>query len=447
MAINAIPLPSGFDYKAQMFPTLTPAQVDRIRPLAKVRQIQLGDILFKPGDEHVPFFVILSGSLEIVQPSHASQVIVTHTTGGFAGEITTMSGQRAFVLGRVATAGEVLEVSHENFRALIARDAELSEVLLRAFILRRVALISGGLGNVILLGSRHSAATLHLREFLGRNGYPYVYRDLETDTSSQELLDRFNVRADEIPVTICNGVNVLRNPSIQKLADCLGLNANVDQTIIRDLIIVGGGPSGLAAAVYAASEGLDALLLETANPGGQAGSSSRIENYLGFPTGISGQELTARALTQAIKFGADIMVARSAIRLTCDRRPYQILLEDETKLAARSVVIATGARYNKPALTNLSKFEGVGVYYGATYMEAQLCEGNDVIVVGGGTRPDKRPCFWRKRRARSICWCARASLPTPCRAISFAVSKRIPVLRCTTTPRSSRSTATGSSNA
>ncbi len=386
-------MPSGFDYKAQMFPNLTSAQIDRIRPLAKVRQIQPGDILFKPGDEQVPFFVILSGSLEIVQPSQASQVIVTHTTGGFAGEITTMSGQRAFVLGRVATAGEVLEVSHENFRALIARDAELSEVLLRAFILRRVALISGGLGNVILLGSRHSAATLHLREFLGRNGYPYVYRDLETDTSSQELLDRFNVRAEEIPVTICNGVNVLRNPSIQELAECLGLNANVDQTTIRDLIIVGGGPSGLAAAVYAASEGLDALLLETANPGGQAGSSSRIENYLGFPTGISGQELTARALTQAIKFGADIMVARSAVRLTCDRRPYQILLEDETKVAARSVVIATGARYNKPALSNLAKFEGVGVYYGATYMEAQLCEGNDVIVVGGGNSAGQAAVF------------------------------------------------------
>ncbi len=386
-------MPSGLDYKAQMFPTLTAAQIDRVRPWAKLRPVKEGEVLFQPGDEQVPFFVLLSGSLEIVQPSLGGQVIVTHQPGSFAGEITTMSGQRAFVLGRVASTGEFLEVRHEDFRTLIARDAELSEVFLRAFILRRVALISGGLGNVILLGSRHSAATLRLREFLGRNGYPYVYRDLETDTSSQEMLDRFNVTADEIPVAICNGASILKNPSIQQLANCLGLNANVDQTSIRDLIIVGAGPSGLAAAVYAASEGLDALLLETASPGGQAGSSSKIENYLGFPTGISGQELAGRAWTQAIKFGADIMIAHSAVRLTCHRRPYQILLEDETKLAARTVVIATGAQYNRPALPNLAKFDGVGVYYGATYMEAQLCEGDDVIVVGGGNSAGQAAVF------------------------------------------------------
>ncbi len=386
-------MPSGLDYKAQMFPTLTPAQIERVRPWAKLRPVKEGEILFQPGDEQVPFFVLLSGSLEIVQPSLGGQVIVTHQAGSFAGEITTMSGQRAFVLGRVASAGEFLEVRHEDFRTLIARDAELSEIFLRAFILRRVALISGGLGNVILLGSRHSAATLKLREFLGRNGYPYVYRDLETDTSSQEMLDRFNVTADEIPVAICNGASILKNPSIQQLANCLGLNANVDQTTIRDLIIVGAGPSGLAAAVYAASEGLDALLLETASPGGQAGSSSKIENYLGFPTGISGQELAGRAWTQAIKFGADIMIAHSAVRLACVRRPYVILLEDDTKLAARTVVIATGAQYNRPEIPNLAKFDGVGVYYGATYMEAQLCEGDDVIVVGGGNSAGQAAVF------------------------------------------------------
>ncbi len=393
MTLTATPPPSALDYKTQIFPTLTAAQIDRIRPWAKVRHVEPGDVLFHPGDEHVPFFVLLSGSLEIVQPSLGGQVIVTHTAGSFAGEITTMSGQRAFVLGRVGSAGDFLELRHEDFRALIGRDAELSEIFLRAFILRRLALISGGLGNVILLGSRHSAATLHLREFLGRNGYPYQYRDLDTDTSSQELLDRFNITPDQIPVTICNGIHVLRNPSIQQLADCLGLNANVDQTAIRDLIIVGGGPSGLAAAVYAASEGIDALLLETATPGGQAGSSSKIENYLGFPTGISGQELTNRAMTQAVKFGADIMVSRSAIRLNCERRPYHILLEDDTKLAARTVVIATGAQYNKPPIANLSKFEGLGVYYGATYMESQLCEGEDVIVVGGGNSSGQAAVF------------------------------------------------------
>jgi thioredoxin reductase (NADPH) len=389
-----IPPSSALDYNTQIFPTLTQAQIDRVRSWAKVRHVQAGEVLFQPGDEHVPFFVLLSGSLEIVQPSQPGQpVLVTHIAGNFAGEIVTMSGQRAFVLGRVASEGDFLELRHDDFRALISRDAELSEIFLRAFILRRLALIHSGMGNVILLGSRHSAATLKLREFLSRNGYPFLYRDLDTDSSSQELLDHFNITPDQIPVTICNGRDILRNPSIQQLADCLGLNTNVDQTAIRDVIIVGGGPSGLAAAVYAASEGLDALLLETSNLGGQAGSSSKIENYLGFPTGISGQELTGRALTQAIKFGADIMVARSAIRLTCDRRPYNILLQDDTKLAARAIIIATGAQYNKPPLDNLLKFEGLGVYYAANFMEAQLCEGDEVIVVGGGNSAGQAAVF------------------------------------------------------
>ena len=389
-----LPASSALDLNTQIFPTLTPEQIDRIRPWGKVRHVQAGEVLFQPGDGNVPFFVLLSGSLEIVQPSQAGQpVLVTHAAGNFAGEIATMSGQRAFVLGRVKSEGDFLELRHEDFRTLIARDAELSEVFLRAFILRRLALIHSGAGNVILLGSRHSAGTLKLREFLGRNGHPYVYHDLDTDTSSQELLDRFNITPDQIPVTICNGRDILRNPTIQQLADCLGLNANIDQTAIRDLIIVGGGPSGLAAAVYAASEGLDALLLETGTVGGQAGSSSKIENYLGFPTGISGQELTGRALTQAMKFGADIMVAHSAVRLACNRRPYKILLEDDTKLAARSIVIATGAAYNKPPLPNLAKFEGLGIYYGATFMESQLCEGDDVIVVGGGNSAGQAAVF------------------------------------------------------
>ena len=389
-----LPASSALDLNTQIFPTLTPEQIDRIRPWGKVRHVQAGEVLFQPGDGNVPFFVLLSGSLEIVQPSQAGQpVLVTHAAGNFAGEIATMSGQRAFVLGRVKNEGDFLELRHEDFRTLIARDAELSEVFLRAFILRRLALIHSGAGNVILLGSRHSAGTLKLREFLGRNGHPYVYHDLDTDTSSQELLDRFNITPDQIPVTICNGRDILRNPTIQQLADCLGLNANIDQTAIRDLIIVGGGPSGLAAAVYAASEGLDALLLETGTVGGQAGSSSKIENYLGFPTGISGQELTGRALTQAMKFGADIMVAHSAVRLACNRRPYKILLEDDTMLAARSIVIATGAAYNKPPLPNLAKFEGLGIYYGATFMESQLCEGDDVIVVGGGNSAGQAAVF------------------------------------------------------
>ncbi|MGA9709172.1 MAG: FAD-dependent oxidoreductase, partial [Candidatus Sulfotelmatobacter sp.] len=252
------------------------------------------------------------------------------------------------------------------------------------FILRRVLLISSGSGNVILLGSRHSAKTLHLREFLTRNAHPHTYIDLDTDTGAQELLDRFTVTLDEIPVVICNGETVLRGPSIQELARCLGLNAHITATELRDLVIVGAGPAGLAAAVYGASEGLDVLVIEAESPGGQAGSSSKIENYLGFPTGITGNELAGRAAAQAQKFGAKVLVASSVTKLNCERRPYELSVDCGQTIRARTVVIASGAQYNKPAIENLKKFEGQGVYYGATYIEAQLCGNEEVAVIGGG---------------------------------------------------------------
>ena len=385
---------SALDAPTQTFPVLTAAQIDRIRPLGKLRNVERGEVLFKPNDVGVPFFVVLSGSLEIIQPQLTGErLITTHESGTFTGELSMISGQRCLVLGRVNNAGEFLEVSAEGLRALVARDAELSEIIMRAFILRRLALITNRLGNVILMGSRHSAATLHLREFLGRNGHPYTYVDLDTDKMSQELLDRFAVKMGDVPVVICDNRSVLRNPSTQELADCLGLNVSIDNSLVRDLIIVGAGPSGLAAAVYAASEGLQALLIETDAPGGQAGSSSKIENYLGFPTGVSGQELAARAITQARKFGAQLMVAHKVVGLNCQRHPYEIVLENGDVLASRAIVISTGAQYIKPGIANLQKFEGQGVYYGATFMEAQICEGEDVIVVGGGNSAGQAAVF------------------------------------------------------
>jgi thioredoxin reductase (NADPH) len=388
------PVPSAFDARTQTFPGLTAAQIERIRPGAKLRTVEAGEILFRPGDVNVPFFVLLSGKMEIVQPGiHGDHIITTHAAGGFTGEMSMISGQRCLVLGRMTEKAEVLELSVEGLRALIARDAELSEIIMRAFILRRVALITNHLGNVILMGSRHSADTLRLREFLSRNGHPFTYLDLDTDKSSQELLDRFHVKVDEIPVVICNETSVLRNPTTQELANCLGMNANIDGAQIRDLIIVGAGPSGLAAAVYAASEGLDALVVETDSPGGQAGSSSKIENYLGFPTGVSGQELAARALAQAQKFGAKMMIAHKVKKLTCDRRPYKLGLDDGSELSARAIVIATGAQYNKPAIANLKNFEGQGIYYGATFIESQLCSDDEVIVVGGGNSAGQAAVF------------------------------------------------------
>jgi thioredoxin reductase (NADPH) len=367
------------------FPVLTPLQIDRIRPFGKIRQVESGNVLFEPGDVTAPFFVLLSGGLEIVQPTPSGErLIVTHRAGGFTGEMTLISGRGALARGRVTAPGEFLELSPEELRTLVARDAELSGLLMRAFILRRVLLISTSQGNVVLLGSRHSAKTLHLREFLTRNGHPHTYIDLDSDAGAQELLDRFAVTPAAIPVVICNGQTVLRSPSIQELADCLGLNPNITGTEVRDLVIVGAGPSGLAAAVYGASEGLDVLVIESESPGGQAGSSSRIENYLGFPAGITGQELAGRAAAQAQKFGARMLIANSVTRLNCERHPYEVIVNDGRGIRARTVVIASGAKYNKPNLENLTKFESLGVYYGATFIEAQLCGKQDVIVVGGG---------------------------------------------------------------
>jgi len=386
--------PSALDAATQAFPALTPAQIDRIRPFGQLRQVEPGDVLFQPGDMDISFYVLLSGAMEIVQPivTGGERTIVTHTPSHFTGEMTMITGQRCLVIGRVTEPGEFLELSGEALRTLVARDAELSEILMRAFILRRLALVSLGFGNLILLGSRHSAGTLNLREFLSRNGHPYTYIDLDTDKDSEALLNRFQVKATEVPVAICSR-GVLRNPSIQQLAYGLGLNASIDNTHVRDVIIVGGGPAGLAAAVYAASEGLNVLVIESTAPGGQAGSSSKIENYLGFPTGISGLELAARAATQAQKFGANMMIARNVLRLNCDQRPYRVMLDCGDSLAARAIVIATGAQYNKLKLENLAAFEGKGIYYGATYIESQLCGGEEVAVVGGGNSAGQAAVF------------------------------------------------------
>jgi thioredoxin reductase (NADPH) len=279
--------------------------------------------------------------------------------------------------------------------SLVQTDAELGKILMRAFILRRVELVAAGVGDIALIGSTHSAGTLRIKEFLMRNGHPYSYIDLERDPDVQNMLDSFRISASEIPVLICRGQLVLRNPGNQQIADCLGFNESIDQIQVRDLVVIGAGPSGLAAAVYGASEGLDIMVLETSSPGGQAGSSSRIENYLGFPTGITGQELAARAYLQAQKFGAEMLIAKAA-RLICDSKPYVIEVESGariSRISARTVVIATGAQYRRLPLENLSRFEGAGVYYGATFMEAQLCGGEEVIVVGRGNSAGQAAVF------------------------------------------------------
>lgn len=377
-----------------LFPKLTPAQIQRIALHGRLRPIRLGEVLFEAGDQIIPFFVVTRGEVVIVRPSDTTEALVAvHTPGQFTGETNMLSGRRSLVRARASASGKVIELDRERLLALVQTDSELSEIIMRAFILRRVELIAHGLGDVVLIGSNHCAGTLRVKEFLTRNGHPYSYIDLEHDADVQELLDRFRVAAGDIPVLICRGDVVLRNPTNQQIAECLGFNVAIDQTQVRDVVIIGAGPAGLAAAVYGASEGLDVLVLESTAPGGQAGSSSKIENYLGFPTGISGQELTGRAYAQAQKFGAQTLIAQAATRLSCDRKPYTLEIGDGPRVPSRAVIIAAGAEYRKPALENLSQFEGTGVYYGATFMEAQLCVGEEVIVVGGGNSAGQAAVF------------------------------------------------------
>ncbi|HEY6883409.1 MAG TPA: FAD-dependent oxidoreductase, partial [Nitrososphaeraceae archaeon] len=377
----------------KIFPKLTPAQLSRIAARGHIRVVEGGEVLYEQGHRAAPFFVVISGELEVVRPSIPVETLVTvYESGQFTGEVGALSGRPTLFRVRATKPGKVIELDRQQMLALIQTDAELGEILMRAFILRRVELIAAGVGDVVLIGSTYSTGTLRIKEFLMRNGQPYSYMDLERDPDVQNLLDSFQISASEIPVLICRGQLVLRNPSNQEIADCLGFNESIDQTHVRDLVIIGAGPSGLAAAVYGASEGLDVMVLETGSPGGQAGSSSRIENYLGFPTGISGQDLAGRAYVQAQKFGADILVAK-ATRLICDRKPYVVDLENGVQISTRTVVIATGAQYRKLPCENLSRFEGAGVYYGATFVEAQLCGGEEVIVVGGGNSAGQAAVF------------------------------------------------------
>jgi len=377
-----------------LFPTLTSPQVSRISAHGRRRSITGGEVLVEVGDRPVPFFVVLSGEVQVLRPSEKGEtLIVSHHTGHFSGEASMINGRRSLGRLRATESGEVIQLDHEQLLALIQTDAELSEILMRAFILRRLELIAHEMGDALVVGSTHNAGTLRVKEFLTRNGHPFQYIDLDRDREAQELLDRFQVGAAEIPVVICRGGSVLRNPTNAQIADCLGFNEEIDQNRVCDLIVAGAGPAGLAAAVYGASEGLDVLVLESTVPGGQAGSSSRIENYLGFPTGISGLDLTGRAYAQALKFGAQVIVAKGATRMACDGQRYTVDIDHGPRIRARAVIIATGAEYRKPALHNLSAFEGAGIYYGATPMEAQLCVGEDVAIVGGGNSAGQAAVF------------------------------------------------------
>ena len=378
----------------QMFPKLTQAQIARISGVGERRKVRSGEVLFELGEQNTRFFVVIEGAIEIVRPVDGREERITVLgPGEFTGEINMLSARRNLVRARALDVGSIVVVDREHVRALVQRDFELSEILMRAFILRRVALIAQGGSGLVLIGSRHSRRTLEIREFLSRNGQPFTYHELESEPDVQALLDRFEVGVGDVPVIVCETGQVLRNPTIETLATGLGLSREIDASATRDVIIVGAGPAGLAAAVYAASEGLDVLVLENSAPGGQAGSSSRIENYLGFPTGVSGLDLAGRALTRAEKFGAEVAIARGAVGLDCTAKPYTVRLATGEAVRTRTVVIASGARYRKPTLAELSRFEGAGVMYSATHVEAQLCKGEEIAIVGGGNSAGQAAVF------------------------------------------------------
>jgi thioredoxin reductase (NADPH) len=378
----------------QLFPKLSEPQLKRLESTGTRRNVVPGEIVFEQGSRLSSLYIVLSGSLEIVSPGKTGETRITVAGAGqFTGEVSVLAGRPALVRARALAPSELLEISQASLRHIVQTDPELSELFLRVFLLRRQALIARALGDVVVIGSRYCAATLHLKEFLSRNGHPYSYIEVEEDATVEDMLEGLGISLAELPVLICRGRSPLRNPTNAEVAKCLGFNTDIDAAHVYDLVVVGAGPSGLAAAVYAASEGLDVLVLEGNAPGGQAGSSSRIENYLGFPTGISGQELAGRAFIQAEKFGAQIAIARVAASIQCDRRPFTVECAGAEPVQAKALVIASGVEYRRLPLPNLTQFEGVGIYYCATRLEAQLCADEEIVVVGGGNSAGQAAVF------------------------------------------------------
>jgi thioredoxin reductase (NADPH) len=376
------------------FPTLSPDQIDQLRPHGVEGAVEAGDVLFEAGEKGFDFFVVLEGEIAILDPSTEPPArVAVHAPGEFTGDVDMVGGRSALVTAVVKEAGRVLRLPPDALKAVIAKMPGLSDVILKAFLTRRTLLMDRAGGGLQIVGSRFSEATHHLKGFAERNDLPYTWLDLERDEGAEALLQRLDVPTSDTPVVIVRGTQVLRDPSTTELARHVGLGACALPTEVLDLVVVGGGPAGLAASVYGASEGLSTLCLDAEGIGGQAAWSSKIENYLGFPSGISGGELASRARLQAEKFGAEIAVPRRAAGLAPEEGYYGVRLAGGDRVLGRSVVIATGAEYRKLPLDRRAEFDGAGVYYGATRMEAQLCEGEEVVLVGGGNSAGQAAIF------------------------------------------------------
>lgn len=388
---------------AQTFPTLTDDQVERSKAFGSVESLPAGTVLFSRGERTVDFFLVIEGAIEIYELDDEGEpdVFTIHGRHQFTGELDLFNDRQILVGGRMAEDGEVIRMDRAGFQAMLAAEPDIGEIIMRAFILRRMGLIEHTQGGVVMVGSRHSSDTLRIQRFLKRNGYPLRTLELENDAEARQTLSDVGMEAADAPVVVCPGDKVLSNPSTLQIAECLGIIEPIDEDGVHDLLVIGAGPAGLATGVYAASEGLKTLILETEAPGGQAGTSSRIENYLGFPTGISGQALAGRAQVQAQKFGATIAVPRQAVAIDCDDLPYQVRLDHGGSIRTRSMVIASGARYRTLDIDGYEQFEGRGIHYAATALEADLCRDDEVIVVGGGNSAGQAAVFL-SRHARHV---------------------------------------------
>jgi thioredoxin reductase (NADPH) len=375
------------------YPRLSDDQLATLAARGARQKTEAGQVLFAEGDPTCDFYAIVEGTVAITQGSGADEdVIAVHGPGRFLGELNVLIGEAVFVTARAATEGEVIVVPVDELRHVVARDPRLGDLILRAYLIRRSILIGLGSGFRIL-GSRFSPDTRRLREFAARNRLPHRFVDLEKDAHAEAVLTHLGIRPEETPVVLWRGQQVLRNPTNAELANAIGLRRPIAAGSVCDLVIVGAGPAGLAAAVYGASEGLSTVLLDSTATGGRAATSPRIENYLGFPSGVSGSELAERAVVQAGKFGARTTVPAEAVGLDAGHGHHVVRLDDGTELGARAVVISTGVHYRKLPLPRQDEFEGTSIYYAATQVEANACAGDPVVVVGGGNAAGQAALF------------------------------------------------------
>lgn len=388
-----------YERRAQTFPSLTEEQTHRAARFGAVEAVPTGRVLFERGDRGVDFFLVIDGCIEIYEHiAGGTSVVTVLGERQFSGELDLFNNREILVGARMGRTGQVVRIRRAQFRRLLAAEPDIAEIILRAFILRRVGVIQHQQAAALLLGAPRSGNALRIQRFLSRNGYPVRSLDL-ADPEAQELIATRGLSEGDAPLVILGYSRVLANPTNRELAAALGFAEPFDPEEVFDVAVVGAGPAGLAAAVYAASEGLSTIVLESEAPGGQAGSSSKIENYLGFPTGISGQALAGRAQVQAQKFGARLAVPCQVVRLRCEKRPYLLELEDGNRLRAKTVVVATGARYRKIDVPGFERFEGTGIHYAATAVETGLCEGEDVVVVGGGNSAGQAAIFLSRHAA------------------------------------------------